>query len=127
MAQSNTLTNVRVFPKTETDSKLDRFLIWSGAKQMTTPKKETSPIEWNKSVLSLTATLIAILGVLVGFIWNYAVLSTKFDLQQQKMNQLESEQKDLKNEINRFKEFQLKSEAYRLGVSDSHAPKQEKK
>lgn len=125
MSGSNTATR---FPVSEI-SVLDKFLLKNGAKRMATTPKETatSPMEWNKSVLGLTATLIAILGVLVGFVWNYAVLSTKFELQQQKILQLESQHKDLKTDIDRMKEFQLKSEAYRLGVSDSHAPKEEKK
>lgn len=94
---------------------------------MVTPKKdEASPIEWNRSVLGLTATLIAILGVLVGFVWNYAVLSTKFELQQQKILQVEAEVKDLKNDVNRFKEFQLKADAYKLGIADSHGEKEKK-
>jgi hypothetical protein len=127
-------TNVRDFPQVERDtpelSGLDRFLIWAGAKRMagTTPKTNTaSPMEWNKSVLSLTATLIAILAVLVGFVWNYAAMSTKFELQQQKILLLEGEIKDVKTEMNRFKEFQIKADSYRLGLSDAHGNEKEVK
>lgn len=120
MSGNQTASNIRRFPASDI-SALDEIFIKYGAKRMAgTPKEATSPIEWNKSVLGLTATLIAILGVLVGFVWNYAVLSTKFELQQQKINQLESDQKELKNEVNRFKEFQLKTDAYKLGLADSH-------
>lgn len=123
-------TNVRDFPHSQTDeitvelSRLDKLLIWAGAKKMAsaTPKNAdpSSPIEWNKSVLSLTATLVALLAVLVGFVWNYASMSTKFELQQQKILLLEGEIKDVKQEILRFKEFQIKADAYRLGLSDAH-------
>lgn len=120
---ANAPSNVKTFP---TDAKelsdWDYFLMKAGAKELANPKT-TSPLEWNKSVLSLTATLIAILAVLVGFIWNYAVLSTKFELQQQRMNQLETDQKELKNEIIRFKEFQLKTDAYKLGAMENHGEK----
>ena len=124
------LQNVRTFPTRQEISPIDNFLIRYGAKEMTLPKKETegaTAIKWNQSVLSLVATLLVILGILVGFIWNYAVLSTKFDLQQQKINQLESDQRDLKNDINRFKEFQLKTDAYKLGAADVHNAEKEKK
>lgn len=126
-------TNVRDFPTAEREpaelSGWDRFLIWAGAKRMAnTPKTSmTTPLEYNKSVLGLAATLIALVAVLVGIVWNYAAMTTKFEMQQQKILLLESEIKDVKTEINRFKEFQIKADSYRLGLADAHGSEKEKK
>lgn len=77
---TQTKTNVREFPAHEEISRFDTLLLKHGAKHMTTtPKKETSPIEWNRSVLSLVIALLTVLGIFASVLVSYVTLSVNFE------------------------------------------------
>lgn len=109
-------------------SVFDSFLVKVGAKVMTT-SKTSSPLEWNKSVLGLVATIVALVVILVGVVWNYAVLSTSFNTLNEKVGKLE-QRLDKREEVDRVKELkeaELRGYKLRDTESDNHGEQPNKK
>jgi hypothetical protein len=117
------LTNVRSFPKPEPLSKLDQFLLKYGAKEMTPKKESASPLEWNKSVLGLVATLLTVLGIFAAVLVSYATLSADFRNYQkvtdEKMQKMEQKMEKIEDWQRQDSLQKAKVQGYQLGATET--------
>lgn len=100
-------------------SKWDNFLLKVGAKELTTPKSITSPLEWNRGVLGLVATLLIVLTVFAGVLISYTRLAATVDQQAEKIT-------ELKTRLDKIEEYQradslqkAKITGYEAGIADT--------
>lgn len=138
MAQSNTATNIRHFPKVESVSTLNEFLVKIGAKEMVASTKKdesatSTAIKWNQSVVGLIATLLTVLGMFAAVLVSYVTLSVNFTNYQKATDEKMIE---MKQKLDKIEDWQrqdslqkAKIDGYKAGTIDAHDSnkKEEKK
>lgn len=127
----NRQSKFSIVPRVAEDADVSRFdnlLIKAGAKEMAGTPKTSSPLEWNKSVLGLAATIVALVVILAGVVWNYAALSTNFENEKKERQRLEKSLDEVKTRMSEIERRQYQSDlmqerinGFKAGVAETQS------